>query len=338
MKPVIVYLAQNTSKDAQYDRDSRRMLHKSLELLYKNYNDKYKHDVLIFHEGDFGEKDQADVACGRKEIKFKEIHFTLPAFLRQEEIPMRWNPEKGSLSYTIGYRHMIRFFAVQIFDILDKLGYDWCIRMDDDSFIHSQIDYDLFKFMEQGGYEYGYRVDIREAYISALGFGETVLAYIKSENITPSFFNEHLQPTPLQVQMKNIVKTLLMRMFPKRRYPLVPSFQYDLWGFYNNFFITKIAFWKSPEVRSFIDHFDRIGGWYKYRWGDHIFQSAVVQIFMTKEKIYKFTDWTYEHASIKQGKLFWGGIYEGNLDKNSEVVKEFKRTYGSTRKPAERSF
>jgi alpha 1,2-mannosyltransferase len=283
--------------------------------------------------------DQAKVACGRKEIKFQEIHFSIPDFLRKEDVPTVWQAGGGSNSTCcLGYRHMLRFYAIQIFEILDALGYDWFFRLDDDSFIHSKIDYNLFEFMEQNGFEYGYRVDIKDGWTAARGFGETVLGYVKAENIIPISLKEHWELAPLLVLLKNRVKVILMRVFPAKKYTISPLFQYDLWGYYNNFFITKIAFWKSPEVQSFIHYFDRIGGWYKYRWGDLIFQSAAIQVFMPKEKIFKFTDWTYEHATITDGILRCGGIYEGTLDKDSEAVREFKKAYGTTKQPFNGSY
>jgi alpha 1,2-mannosyltransferase len=326
MKPAIVYLAQNSTRDTQYGRDSRTLLEQSLDLLYKNYNNRFKHDILIFHEGDFKPKDQEEVAKGRKEIQFQLIHFAIPDFLPKGEVPEIWGEEHGA-RYGMGHRHMIRFYAVSLFHILNELGYDWFFRMDDDSFIHSPIEYNLFEFMVKNGYEYGYRVDVRDAETSAHGFGEAVLAYVKAAKLSPTFLQERLHPAPLKVHLKNLIKAYLMKVSPNKRYKLIPSFEYDLWGYYNNFFITPISFWMRKDVQEFINHFDRLGGWYKYRWNDLIFQSAAVQIFLPREKLYKFTDWTYEHATIKQGKLFWGGIYAGDKDKNCEVVRRFQEAY-----------
>ena len=326
MKPAIVYLAQNTPVDAQYGRDSRTLLEKSLDLLYKNYNERFKHDILIFHEGDFKPKDQEEVSKGRKEIKFQEIHFAIPDFLPKVEVPEIWDDGYGT-RFGMGHRHMIRFYAVRLFHILGELGYDWFFRMDDDSFIHSPIEYNLFEFMEKNGYEYGYRVDIRDAETAAHGFGEAVLAYVKAKKLAPTFLNERVRTASLNLQFKNMVKTALMKFAPSKKYVLAPTYEYDLWGYYNNFFITPVSFWKRPEVQDMINHFDRLGGWYKYRWNDLIFQSAVVQVFLPKEKLYKFTDWTYEHATIKQGKLLWGGFYQGDKDKNYTEMKRFQETY-----------
>lgn len=334
MTPAIVYLAQNTSRDPQYGRDSRSTLERSLDLLFKNYNNQFQHDVLIFHEGDFKKQDQIDISKGRRSIRFHEVNFQTPDFLPLEEIPTLWAGEFG-----IGYRHMIRFYAVLLFDMLDRLGYDWLLRMDDNSFFHSKIDYDLFAFMESNDYEYGYRVDICDAGLGAAGFGDTVLAYLAAEDqIVPTFLGEHLRYASPKTHVKNLIKILLMRMRIGKQYRIGPGIEYDVWGCYNNFFITKIAFWRRPDVRAFIRHFDRIGGIYKYRWGDAILQSAAVQIFLQKRKLHKFTDWTYEHATTKNGKLVWGGIYQGSKDPDLTAVSEFRKLYGVTRYPSGRSY
>jgi alpha 1,2-mannosyltransferase len=338
VKPAIVYLAQNTSRDAQYRRNSRALLDRSLDLLFKNYNDRFEHDVLIFHEGDFDDQAQREVARGRRAIKFHEIRLAPPAFLAAEDIPEVWRDGSG-YSYTIGYRNMIRFYAVLLFDALSDLGYDWFFRMDDDSFIHSPIDYDLFKFMEENGYEYGYRVDIRESDSAAIGFGDAVLAYLAAEQFElPPFFAEHIKSTPFKKRAKNLVHQTSARLGLTARKNLTSAFRYDLCGYYNNFFITKISFWKRADVQAFIRHFDRIGGWYKYRWGDAIFQSAAVQLFLPKSKVHKFTDWTYEHTTMKAGKLDWGGIYQGSNDRTRIAVARFKELHGVTSFPPGQSY
>ena len=314
---------------------------KSLDLLFKNYNDQFRHDVIIFHEGDFKDEDQAAVARGRTEIRFREIQFQVPDFLKGEKIPERLRLPGSGRSWGMGHRHMIRFYAVQIWDLLDEIGYDWMMRLDDDLFIHSKINYDLFKFMEKNGYEYGYRVETKEGPAETRGFAEEVLAYLGAspprgpdgKNKHPSFFAEHFDPAPLSVHFKNATKAILMKVFPGRRYIMETSAHYDLWGYYNNFYISKVAFWKDEQVQAFINHFDRVGGWYKYRWNDLIFQTAALQVFMPKERIYRFTDWTYEHATIVEGKLGFGGIFEGLADQGSDAVTQFRAKWGATSWP-----
>lgn len=334
MNPCIVYLAQNTPKDHQHGRDSRSMLELSLDLLYKNYNAQFKHTVIIFHEGDFKEKDQQELRKGKPEIQFQEIHFEIPSFLNQEEIPEQWDGLFG-----MGHRHMIRFYALQIFDILQVQGYDWFFRLDDDSFIHSKIDYNLFQFMAENGYEYGYRVDIKEPQRSSFGFSEMILAYLKAERIKPESFLQNFAASAevsneaysFKGKIKRKILSVIDKISERLNHDLnnwPPPAEWNRWGYYNNFFITRIGFWQRPDVQSFIRHFDRVGGIYKYRWNDLILQTAVVQIFLPESKVHKFTDWTYEHATIKNGKLDWGGIYHGEGDAGNPAVLDFQKKFG----------
>lgn len=337
MNPCIVYLAQNTTKDSQYGRDSRTMLEKSLDLLYLNYNDQFGHDVLIFHEGDFDIDCQEKVKKGRKEIRFHEIKFEIPDFLSQAEIPEKWDGIFG-----IGYRHMMRFFSMQVFDIIYNLGYNWLMRLDDDSLIHSRINYDMFKYMEQNRYEYGYRVDIKEPARTSNGFSEMVLAYLKAERIRSCTFldnfdissNVNKDSFGLKGKVKKSATSIIEKVLEKLNHDLYnwpPPSEWNRWGYYNNFFISRIGFWRQPEVQSFLKFFDRIGGGYKYRWGDLLLQTATVQVFLPESKVHKFHDWTYEHATIKNGKLDWGGIYSGKGDKNNPAIAEFINRYGKER-------
>ena len=52
---------------------------------------------------------------------------------------------------------------------------------------------------------------------------------------------------------------------------------------------------------------------------------------MPQKNVYKFKDWTYEHATIKLGKLFFGGIYQGTEDKQAQAVNSFRKSYGKTK-------
>lgn len=69
---------------------------------------------------------------------------------------------------------MIRFYAITIWSTLEKLGYEWVMRMDDDSFVLSPIDYNIFGDMRQKGLYYGYRTLSRECPVI---FGDFVDAF-----------------------------------------------------------------------------------------------------------------------------------------------------------------
>ena len=127
----------NTHKDEAYGRDSRSILEKSLDSLYTFYNNKFKHDIIIFYDNKFPFliQDQLDIKQGRNEITFKLLDDKL------WEIPdcsgIRNNPDPSNWTFInilgVGYRKMIRWYAILIYKYLHELGYEYVMRMDDDS-------------------------------------------------------------------------------------------------------------------------------------------------------------------------------------------------------------
>eukprot|EP01134_Creolimax_fragrantissima_P003596 CFRG3596T1 len=290
----IVYLTRNTKSDVLYQRDSNKLLDKSLDLLYKNVMPHTKADIIIFHEGDFDLDDQARVTKGREEIKFHTLtdsEWGPPSFIDLGDT-LSWFQAK---KYGIGYRNMIRFYSNRIWRTAHTMGYEYIMRLDEESFIHSPIAYDLVDFLTQSNTIYGYRQDQIEYPDMAKGWPEAVNAYLQHYDIEPTFLYEHCSP-------RNIAG--------------LQTGLHDLHSYYNNFFIARVDFFTSPEVQQFLNYADRTGGYYFHRWGDAIVHTAAVQIFMDKSRVHKFDDFTYEHCTFNKtdSSLVWGGLAIGTGD------------------------
>ena len=157
-KSCIVYLVRSTKEDIDG-------LNKSLDLVSKNILPYTKDlDILLFHEESL-DNFLPDI-IKLPNIKLHKIEFNIPEY--PEEIknnipefyphpthgkgPIAW----GHPGFTLGYRHMCRFFAGEIFknDILKE--YDYYMRLDTDSFILSPLNYDIFKWAKENKCYYGY--------------------------------------------------------------------------------------------------------------------------------------------------------------------------------------
>ena len=316
-KTVIVYLAMNTKKDATYGRDSRSMLEKSLDTLYKCYNDQFKHDIIIFYDNKapFLDKDQMEIKKGRKEISFRLLSGNLWSPPICDEIKRRPDPKSWiAPHFSVGYRNMMRWYGILIYKYLTDLGYEWYMRMDDDSLLHSVINYDLFKFMYDNNYEYGFRSYCNDGLGVSDGLIEFCDEHIKRNNITPTFLDRFI---------KN--KTSWK------------SSDYNILGYYNNFLISKISFWMRNDVQKFLIEFDSSGYMYTRRWNDLISQAVTIQIFMNREKVYHFNDWSYEHCTFSGNydskvELDWGGLYpkiENGLICNDKYTNDWYNKYNN---------
>ena len=197
------------------------------------------------------------------EVQSRELIFIQEiTFEIPEFFPER---EKINCPGSLGYRHMSRFHAntVYLHPIMQGLEYAW--RLDDDSLLLGPaINYDVFTFMKEHDLIYGYRYIDTDWPTCVQDLWETVHKYKRRNGIDGHFI--------------------------------------DKWSngkmFYNNFEISRITFWTSEEYRKYVAHIDRVGGIYRYRWGDAPIKSLALALFVSPGKIHKFDDIGYKHQRL----------------------------------------
>jgi hypothetical protein len=89
-------------------------------------------------------------------------------------------------------------------------------------------------------------------------------------------------------------------------------------GFYNNFFMADMAFFRSAPVQRFLRFIDREGHIYRRRFGDLMIHSMAIYWFADPSQIHRFLDFSYEHSTynVTTGCLVWGGLQVGYDDPN----------------------
>ena len=158
----------------------------------------------------------------------------------------------------IGYNGMCLFYSMEIFHYLK--GYDFYIRLDSDSVLHSDLN--INQFLDKD-YTYGY---VRETACGHKETGETL----------PQSIKQYVADSGINI--------------------LCDKEEINCAHFYTNFLITKLDFWEKPEVVEFFNYIYNQGGIANYRWGDHVIQANALRMFCPKEKIMKL-DFKYEHGS-----------------------------------------
>lgn len=294
----IIYLAQKIH--SSYGRNSYSSLLRSLTLLNENYLSINNHinntDVFIFHTGDFNLSDldalESSIGDSGVGLHMGAVHLvdlSDTQFWARPQYNANDNPKDWYAwpLFSEGYRRMMHWFAIDVWDFFTSLNeqsrceYRYIFRLDEDSFIHSPIVYDIFDRMLSQQYVYGFRM----------------CAY----------------------EMK--VTQRMSAMWMKRHLGFVPQREVDLdiCGFYNNFFVADLKFFQSSEVLQFLRFIDKQGHIYRRRLGDLMIHSMAVYWFAPKEQIHRFLDFTYEHGTVNEtdGCLKWGGIQAGYDDKLS---------------------
>lgn len=295
-KNAIVYLAQK--KHSSYrGRNSYGMLLESLDLVYKNYlsldNHSNNTDLIIFHTADFNQED-LDAFDSRLGTDFRNlvrlVDISNTTYWKRPKWHENDNPDDWYAYplFSEGYRRMMHFFAIDIWHFFSDYGtetgcnYEYIMRFDEDSYLHSPIKYDIFEFMNANDYYYGFRLCAYE----------------------------------MQVTQR------IWRLWTRRKHNPKPMRDIDLemCGVYNNFFIAKLSHFQSPQVQQFLQFVDRQGFIYRRRLGDLMIHSMATYAFTPPSQIHRFLDFTYEHGTVNHtsGCVVWGGIQAGFDDPNAD--------------------
>lgn len=253
MRGAILYLARSRQSDIT-------QLIRSLRLLRRNFLSRFPYPVIIFHE-EIGKSDQAKIenAC-QVNVEFVQLRFHRPDWMSPgEEVGLEWR---------IGYCHMCKWFADDIFEHPRLAELDWYMRLDVDSYILAPINYDPFRFLERESKIYGYLTTFYEESRVVEGLGAAVARYLSKQGINPTFLNKFVNRDGF----------------------------WNLTSFYTNFEVTKLEFWRSANCRSFINFINSERGIYLKRWGDAPLHFLSLALFASEGQIARLEGIGYRHV------------------------------------------
>jgi len=297
-------------KHSTYVRNGQDSLRRTIKYLYEFYNYRERNDVIVAHEGDFTTYDEKNLSENRSELHFYKLPSTYWN-VYPPKIEKNFSQWVDSNKFNIGYRKMIRFYAIHVWSMMKEWGYSWVCRLDEDSVILSQIPYNIFEFMERKNFEYAYRNVIYEA-----GAWEKKENFDKWWSWSRDFINNYMSPEkPQWLYEANKCKTNFF------------SFKNCGWffGFYNNFFVGSINRFLKSDIKYFLEKIDNTGFMFTRRWNDLIIQSLAVQLYIPQKKVHRFNDWGYAHSSGSFTKLGYGIVQlaKGSTDNIPDVIEKY---------------
>jgi len=283
-KSAIVILTQNTPEKRIY-------LKNCLYFLFKNFNEKFKYPVIILHEGDYTAEFQEEIIKGVREesrsfIKFKVLDkddFKTPEHI--DKIKLTKSIELQPVPYwrNESYRNMCNFWLKHFTKYVTE--YDYVMRLDDDSIIEEKINSDLFQIMKERNLNYISNIihidcgicnyEMKEFfdhyYMDKQDIIKDMFVYSKIDNNSKEIFDN----------FKKLYKIMNDKEYEKNEVDIKSPIMY-----YNNFFVTKTAFWNSENTKKVIDEIDKTGNIYYYRWGDAPLHTIIATI-ADKDKVSK---------------------------------------------------
>jgi len=266
MKNAVIYLLNDTDED-------KNTFVKSLDSLYYNYLMDNPCDVICFYEPNFCKNEIALLKEKYKfiNLKLEQIEFQLPNYdetIKEQILEYFPHPEdihrnNGHKGFSMGYRHMCRFYAGAFMKlpILDSYKYVW--RLDTDSYILNKIHYNVFDRMHKNNAIYGC-INIQNDHLGAIkNLWETCENYFSKEN---NIFKD-------ENKSKHFQKV-----------------------YYSNFEIFDMEWFKSDPYQKFYNYIDSTGGIYINRWGDHVIRYIGLNALSHKSRFLFFDDIHYYHG------------------------------------------
>jgi len=273
----IFILTQNTIERKVY-------LKTSLYFLFKNFNAKYKYPVIILHEGDYADDEaKKEILTGirsecRSLLSFKQIDatdFCIPSHIDIDKmnriidhrIVPYWRNQK--------YRSMCNFWLKNFYKY--TTGYDYVMRIDDDSIIEEPIKYDLFELMRDKDYTYLSNIIHLDCSLCNYGMKDFFLTHYedKKEKIDELFVEHSLSSDSGYFNnFKKLYNGIHNEEYNGDTVKLTMPFMY-----YNNFNIIHVDTWNTPEIQDIVNKIDEHGYIYYCRWGDAPLQTIILSLY-----------------------------------------------------------
>lgn len=225
-------------------------------------------DVIIFHMGEYDNVTFVEALqpfnLTHKFVKLDTGFLAPPAGLARGDYT-----EIGA-RFPLGYKLMCRFYAHGVFRYLSEQRYDWAIRFDTHSVIHDRLEYSMVELMKEHNYVYGTRFCAGDDFEVSFALPEATHFWLTFDKVTPTFLSE--QFTGGVVSTQAWARAL----------------------FNTNFWLVRVDWWMQLPVQRFLSFIDATGGYFKYRWGDHIVHTMALSLFANKSQIHEF-DFKYSH-------------------------------------------
>ena len=205
------------------------------------------------------------------------------------------------------YRLMCNFWINNFMKYCND--YDYIMRVDDDSIIEEPINTDIFKMIEEKGHNYMSNIIHVDCSICNYGmkeFFEKILPD-KIDKISELFMEHSLDNNnPHFARFKKLYLALNDKEYEGNNVNMAMPVMY-----YNNFFVTKTAIWKTPEITDIIDKINETGDIFYCRWGDAPLQTIIMKLY-DNDKMTKL-DFKYSKRLQRESFKDDEGVYHSYM-------------------------
>jgi len=281
-----------------------------LYFLFRHFNAGYQYPVILYHEGDFGPKDQREILMGirtscRSLVTFQQLDptdFTIPEHIDAEKVARCVALKVVPYWRTDKYRMMCRWWSINVWKYAK--AYDYIMRLDDDSIIEEPITYDLFKWAADNELVYSSNILSLDCGICNHGFKELLEKHF-TEPAQQSIIKQMF--VPQEIPMRAVQFHPFRSLLSLTENPL-PEMEtnmtiHGMVYFFNNYFVTRTSFWQREDVQAALKVIDESGLMFYRRLGDAPVHTAIVSLLARPEEMKRSV---FKYSKRLQREAFMG--------------------------------
>ncbi|XBW36518.1 hypothetical protein QEN19_002095 [Hanseniaspora menglaensis] len=242
------------------------------------FNRNYGYSYVFFNDQEFSDefkKKVSNIINPKSEVHFIHLPqhmWSYPDFIDQDQAARTRELMKEIIyGSSESYRHMCRFNSKWFYQhpVMDEFDYYW--RIEPDTGIFCDLDYDVFEYMNENKMVYGFSISLHE-------YESTI------PNLWPATKN-FIQQRPHFLNNNNLIK-------------FISDNNGDLFNqchFWSNFEIVNLNFYRSQQYQLYVEYLDKTGIFFYERAGDAPVHSIAASLFLPQSSIKYFDSIAYHH-------------------------------------------
>ena len=227
------------------DNNQLNRLVELIERLELIFNNKYNYPYVLFNNEEFTNDFKTEIVKHTDStVEFGLIpneHWSVPVWIDRQKL----NESFNKIGFSIGYRHMCRFYSGFFFRHKLTLKYDYYMRLDSDSGLPCQFTQDPFEKLHRKEIKYGF-----------------ILASNEHKFVIPKLWSTIKNWTNETSINRNKITNGIKFISDDGG----DSLNKELCMFYNNFEIADFALFRNETYLNFFNYLDKSGGFFYGRW------------------------------------------------------------------------
>ncbi|EAL86030.1 hypothetical protein KXW98_001409 [Aspergillus fumigatus] len=277
--------------------------------LERTWNSKFNYPWIFFNDKPFTEefkkRTQAETKAKCYYEQVPKEHWDPPEWINMElfrESAAILTEQKIQYSDKLSYHQMCRWNSGMFYKHPALKNYKYYWRVEPKVQFFCNVDYDVFRFMEDRNLTYGFTINLFDdpktvptLWPETKKFLAANPSYLSSNNMMGWLTDDSLRPDHTEA-----------------------ANGYSTCHFWSNFEIGDLDFFRGEQYDAYFNHLDRAGGFFYERWGDAPVHSIGLGLFADAAKVHWFRDIGYNHIpyyncpnSPKCSKCTPGQFYAG---------------------------